>query len=117
MALDAITAYWKHWVLKMDKGDSLQFLSIGDGDGQGKGGNSSDDEDQSKDKAVSPPLYIIDEGILPPTLCNTDASERAKCLLSLVTGKGQSHKIFRAVVKMVNTLEVRVIIYNLHHIS
>ena len=45
MALDAITAYLKHWVLKMDKGDSLQFLSIGDGDCQGKDGNSSDDED------------------------------------------------------------------------
>lgn len=78
----------------MDQEDCFEFLSIGD------------DENQPKDRAMSPPLFTIDEGILPPTICNTGPSERTKCLLSLVAGEGQSHKVFRKMARIVDTLEV-----------
>jgi hypothetical protein len=121
MTLTEISQYWNSWYLKAAGGDNFAFIDIGGGDqakdDQAKDIDSSDEEDQSKGKAISPPLITIDEGILPPLLCNRNASERTQCLQSLVAGRSKNHKVFRALVNLVNGLEVSSISYDFYHVS
>ena len=98
----------------MDQGDRFGFYDVA---GEGDQAGDEADDNQPKDKAISPPLFTIDEGILPPTLCNSDGSAHTKCLLSLVTEKSKSHKNFRAMVRLVETFEVSCIKYDLYYIS
>ena len=128
MTLEEIKAYWKDWVSRKEQeGDLFGFLDGWHGDVQGNDGGDQedqanrstdiDDEDQ-QDKATSPPpVFSIDEGLLPPILCNTGPSERTNCLLSLVSGKNQSFKVFKTMVNLVDTMEVSCIKYGFYYIS
>ena len=117
MTLGEISEYWKHWVLQMDQGFPFAFLHISGKGGQAGDGDDGDDGVQPSDKAMSPLLFTIDQGFLPPTQCNEDSSERTQYLLSLVDGDSQGSRIFRAIVKMVETLEVSCVEYDFYHIS
>ena len=93
-------------MFKASKGDLFSFLSItgeenqdqGDGDGDGDGVGQTED-------------VAIDDGVSAPLLCKSTSTERTQYLQSLVPGRDDNSKIFRAAVKLVDTLEVSCVKY------
>ena len=136
MPLTAISTYWSDWVFKAKRGDPFSFLSgdesqdkargesdtksqDGEGDeGQDKasveddanqdGGGDDEEEALTKESA---PHFAIDDGILSPHLCSRIPKDRTSCLLALVTGRGAASSTFRAMVRLVDQLEVSCIEY------
>ena len=116
MPLTAISMYWSDWVFKAKKGDTFSSLS-GD-EGQDKASSESDanqddgggDEEEVLTKD-SVPHFAIDDGILSPHLCSRIPKDCTSCLLGLVTGKSAASSTFRAMVRLVDQLEVSYIEY------
>ena len=115
MSLSAVTAYWKHWSSKSQKGDPFSFLNLDDsdddrdksgsksGESEKDGGNRGDDG-AGNPSTSSPDHFAIDDNIPYPLLCET--SERTGCLQALVSTQGQVNKTFHQVVRMVDSMEV-----------
>ena len=127
MPLNAISTYWCDWVFKAKRGDPFSFLGVGESQGGAggmsdtksqhggdddeesqHGGGNDEDEDLTKDSA---PHFTIDDGILSPHLCSRIPKDRTSCLLALVTGRGAASSTFRAMVRLVDQLEVSCIEY------
>jgi len=115
MSLRAVTAYWKHWSFKGQKGDPFSFLNLDDSDdGRDKSGSKSgesekDGGNRGDDGAGNPSIsspnhFTIDNNILYPFLYET--SGHTGCLQALVSTKGQVNKTFYEVVRMVGLMEV-----------
>ena len=127
MNLYTITEYWKHWVFKASQDDPFTFLKVGEQDqdeedqdsgdqdgedqGQDDGGNDGDGEVQTEELVTLPPHMTIDDQVLPPILCQGTSSDRTKYLQSLVARRDKVSKGFRAVVELVDTMEVSYITY------
>ena len=126
MPLTAISTYCNDWVFKAKRGDPFSFLSGdesqdkasgegdtksqdgGEGDANQDGGGDDEEEALTKESA---PHFAIDDGILSPHLCSRIPKDRTSCLLALVTGRGAASSTFRAMVRLVDRLEVSCIEY------
>ena len=102
MPLEAITAYWKDWVSRDEKGDPFSFLSAEDDGGDKENG---DNGTMNNSQDLPPETFSIDDNIPCPLECHT-SDERTSCLQRLVPNSDETKKLFHELVKKVDALEV-----------